>query len=172
MTDTIVRHQIPLLKLTPEAFAPYGQVVLMRQSGKQFDANASQPWTNPAEAQLELTAGVPRLWIMHQFRRGRRFHQIARHRKITQCLGAMEGKEWFMAVAPPQSHDDAARPRLEDIVAFRIPGDAIIKLSVATWHAGPHFDHEEAKFINLENMDTNHHDFQAVDVGADCEMVD
>lgn len=172
MTEALVRHRIPLVPLTPQAFAPFGQVVLTRQTGKQFDANSYKPWEHPEEAQLVLTAGTPRLWIMHQFRRGRRFHQIARHRKITQCLGAMEGKEWFMAVAPPQSHDDSARPRLDDIVAFRIPGDAIIKLSVATWHAGPHFDHEEAKFINLENMDTNHHDFQAVEVGAECEMVD
>ncbi len=172
MADAITRHKIPLLTLTPEAFAPYGQLVKMRRSGKQFDANDYLPWEHADEAQLELTAGTPRLWIMHQFKRGRRFSQIARHRKITQCLGAMEGKEWFMAVAPPQSLDDGARPRLADIVAFRIPGDAIIKLHVATWHAGPHFDHDEAKFINLENMDTNQRDFQAVDVGAECEMVD
>lgn len=172
MADTIARHRVPLLKLTPEAFAPYGQIVKTRQTGRQFDRNDYRPWEFSDEAQLVLTQGTPRLWIMHQFRRGRRFSQIARHRRITQCLGALEGKEWFMAVAPPQSHDDASRPRLEDIVAFRIPGDAIIKLDVATWHAGPHFDHEECKFINLENMDTNQLDFQDVSLGVECEMVD
>ena len=138
MADTLARHKVPLLKLTAEAFAPYGQIVKTRQTGKQFDRTGYNAWEHPDEAQLVLTNGVPRLWIMHQFRRGRRFSQIARHRRVSQCLGALEGKEWFLAVAPPQSLDDGARPRTEDVVAFRIPGDAIIKLDVATWHAGPH----------------------------------
>jgi len=47
-------------------------------------------------------------------------------------------------VAPPGDLSDDARPRLEDIVAFRIPGDRVIKLHVATWHAGPHFVHDAA----------------------------
>lgn len=172
MTDTLTRHRVPLLTLTAEAFAPYGQLVLTRKSGLQFERHDYKPWEHSDEAQLVLTQGTPRLWIMHQFKRGRRFANIARHRKVSQCLGSLEGKEWFMAVAPAQSHEESARPRIEDIVAFRIPGDQIIKLHVATWHAGPHFDHDECKFINLENMDTNQNDFQAVPLGVECEMVD
>jgi hypothetical protein len=30
------------------------------------------------------------------------------------------------------------------------PGDRLIKLHVATWHAGPHFVHDECQFVNLE----------------------
>jgi len=172
MTETIVRHKVPLLALTPEAFAPYGQIVFTRKTGNQFDGNTYSASENPLEAQLVLNQGTPRLWIMHQFRRGRRFHNLARHRRVTQCLGALEGKEWFMAFAPPQDLADDARPRLEDVVGFRIPGDAIIKLHIATWHAGPHFDHDECRFINLENMDTNQHDFQAIDLPVECELVD
>ena len=42
------------------------------------------------------------------------------------------------------------------------PGDRdrIIKLHVGTWHAGPHFTHDECLFSNLENEDTNTMDFQ------------
>ena len=43
-----------------------------------------------------------------------------------------------------------------------MPGDRLIKLHVATWHAGPHFVHDECLFVNLENLDTNRRDFQAV----------
>ena len=171
MSETLVRHQVPVLALTPEVFAPYGQVVLTRRSGNQFDANTYLAWEHPEEAQLTLGNGTPRIWIMHQFRRGRRFNQIARHRRVTQCLGALEGKEWLMAFAPPQDLSDSARPRLEDIVGFRIPGDVIIKLHIATWHAGPHFDHEDCKFINLENMDTRERDFHATDLATACELV-
>ena len=169
--DTAIRHKVRVLQLTPDAFAPYGQIVLTRRSGNQFDPNSYLAWEHPEEAQLTLDQGAPRIWIMHQFRRGRRFRQIARHRRVTQCLGALEGKDWLLAVAPPQDLSDDARPRIEDVIGFRIPGDVIIKLNIATWHAGPHFDHEECRFINLENMDTRERDFHDVDLGAECELV-
>ena len=73
---------------------------------------------------------------------------IARHRRVTQCLGSLGGKEWLIGVAPPGDLGDDACPRLEDIVAFRVPGDRLIKLHVATWHAGPHFVHDECLFVN------------------------
>jgi ureidoglycolate hydrolase len=87
---------------------------------------------------------------------------------VTQCLGSLHGKEWLIAVAPPQDLADAARPHVADIRAFRVPGDCIVKLNVATWHAGPHFIHDECLFINLENMDTNRRDLHAVDLGVEC----
>jgi len=49
-----------------------------------------------------------------------------------------------------------------------VPGDRLIKLHVATWHAGPRFVHDECLFVNLENLDTNRRDFQAVPLPAEC----
>jgi hypothetical protein len=60
------------------------------------------------------------------------------------------------------------RPCVEDIAAFRVPGDRLIKLHVATWHAGPHFVHDECLFFNLENLDTNRRDFHAVPLEVEC----
>jgi hypothetical protein len=71
-------------------------------------------------------------------------------------------------VAPPGDLGDDARPRVEDIAAFRVPGDRLIKLHVATWHAGPHFVHDECLFVNLENLDTNRRDFHAVPLPVEC----
>ena len=96
------------------------------------------------------------------------FVRIARHRRVTQCLGSLGGKEWLIGVVPPGDFGDDARPRLEDIAAFRIPGDRLIKLHAATWHAGPHFTHDECLFVNLENLDTNRRDFHAVPLGVEC----
>jgi ureidoglycolate hydrolase len=67
-------------------------------------------------------------------------------------LGSLEGKEWFIGVAPPSS---APQPNLEEITAFRIPGNCFIKLHIGTWHAGPYFDHEFVDFYNLELSNTN-----------------
>jgi hypothetical protein len=49
-----------------------------------------------------------------------------------------------------------------------IPGDRIVKLHVGTWHAGPHFTHEEAMFLNLENADTNSQDFGEAALPEEC----
>ena len=62
----------------------------------------------------------------------------------------------------------SARSKVEDIAAFRVPGDRLIKLHIATWHAGPHFVHDECLFVNLENLDTNRRDFHAVGLSVEC----
>jgi ureidoglycolate hydrolase len=68
-------------------------------------------------------------------------------------LGALEGKNWLIAVAPP--NNDVDTPVIEEIKAFWIPGNCFIKLEVGTWHAGPYFEHEVVDFYNLELADTN-----------------
>ena len=161
-------HMLDVRKLTAEVFAPYGQIIAPLRTGGQGAETRYDPETSASEAELILQNGVPRLWIMHLPHVGLGFSQIARHRRVTQCLGSLGGKEWLIGVAPPGDLDDNARPRLEDIVAFRIPGDRVIKLHVATWHAGPHFVHDECQFVNLENLDTNRQDFHAVPLPAEC----
>ncbi len=130
--------------ITPENFRRYGQVISASVDGKLYDSE---------EAQLNLQNGIPRFYIMRLQHKGRKFHQITRHVQCTQCLGSLEGKDWLIAVAPPNHNTD--QPTLEDIKAFRIPGNCFIKLEVGTWHAGPYFEHEFVDFYNLELSDTN-----------------
>jgi ureidoglycolate hydrolase len=86
-------------------------------------------------------------------KRGRKFHKITRHLQCTQCLGSLEGKDWLIAVCPPDNNVN--EPVLEEIAAFRIPGNCFIKLNEGTWHAGPYFEHEFVDFYNLELAETN-----------------
>jgi ureidoglycolate hydrolase len=129
--------------VTPENFQPYGQVIWASEDSKSYDTE---------DAQLNLQNGTPRFYIMRLHHKGRKFHKITRHVQCTQCLGSLEGKDWLIAVAPPR---DTEQPALEEIVAFRIPGNCFIKLEVGTWHAGPYFDHAFVDFYNLELSDTN-----------------
>lgn len=129
--------------ITPETFKPYGQVITPSIDGKSYDEN---------DAQLDLKNGIPRFYLMRLTKRGRTFDKITRHSQCTQCLGSLGAKDWFMAVCPPNS---APKPVVEEMSAFRIPGDCFIKLAVGTWHAGPYFDHEVVDFYNLELSDTN-----------------
>jgi ureidoglycolate hydrolase len=141
-SNTVQQLQAQLI--TPENFQPYGQVISASTDGKAFDAE---------DAQLVLDKGTPRFYIMRLHTRGRKFHTITRHVQCTQCLGSLEGKDWLIAVCPP--NNNVEEPALDKIAAFRIPGNCFIKLNVGTWHAGPYFDHDVVDFYNLELSDTN-----------------
>ena len=149
--------------ITPEAFQAFGQVI--------FAAQDDQPYGD-LDAQLHLQNGTPRFYIMRQHNHGLKFSHITRHQRCTQCLGALEGQEWFMAVAPAS---EAASPNREDIIAFRIPGNCFIKLHLGTWHAGPYFEPPTIDFYSLELSDTNevdHHTCNLLETyGVDFEIV-
>lgn len=141
--DTYLLRSVVAQPLTPESFLPFGQVVVALDDHTPF---------SDKDAQLQVHKGIPRLYIMRLHRRGRRFHHITRHHLCTQCLGSLEGKDWWLGVAPPNA---APFPAWEDIVVFCIPGNCFIKLEIGTWHAGPFFDHDWVDFYSLELSDTN-----------------
>ncbi len=143
MSTSISIKQLSAQWITSENFRSFGQVISASVDGKFFDAE---------DARLNLQNGIPRFYIMRLHKKGRKFRKITRHVECTQCLGSLDGKDWLMAVAPPGDNDE---PSLEDIVAFRIPGNCFIKLEVGTWHAGPYFDADFVDFYNLELSDTN-----------------
>ncbi|MCG5060225.1 MAG: ureidoglycolate lyase [Limnoraphis sp. WC205] len=143
MSELITVQQLLAEWITAENFQPYGQVISASTEGKTYDET---------DAQLNLKNGIPRFYIMRLNKRGREFNKITRHIKCTQCLGSLEGKDWLMAVAPPS---DSNEPDLEQLKAFRIPGDCFIKLEVGTWHAGPYFEQDRIDFYNLELSNTN-----------------
>ena len=144
MSTLTTLQQLQAQWVTPENFRRYGQVISASLDGKNYDAE---------DAQLNLLHGIPRFYIMRLLQKGRQFHTMTRHVQCTQCLGSLEGKDWFIAVAPP--NQTSQQPTLEEISAFRIPGNCFIKLEVGTWHAGPLFDQEFVDFYNLELSDTN-----------------
>jgi ureidoglycolate hydrolase len=145
----IHRQVLPLDLATPESFSRYGQVILPTEDGLPY---------GPHDAQLELSQGMPRFYAMRLHHRGMVFRDITRHRRVTQCLGAMMGRDWMIGVAAPDDARDV--PSLETIRVFLIPGDRFVKLHAGTWHAGPYFADEAADFYNLELADTNMVDHQ------------
>ncbi len=127
-----------------DLFRPFGQVICPTPDGK--------PWDDQ-DARLDLSQGIPRLYIMTLENSGLSFDRITQHRRCTQCLGAMGGEEWFLGVADPFIPPD--RLSVQDVVVCRIRGHCLIKLERGTWHAGPFFRGERMDFINLELSTTN-----------------
>jgi hypothetical protein len=100
-------------------------------------------------------------------RRGRTFHRITYHAKVTQCLGGLlPAQPWFLAVAAPTMSVDHY-PKTQDLTVFRVPPGVYLKLKRGTWHAGPLFDGETMDFYNLELADTNVVDHNTHDYGAE-----
>lgn len=140
-------QELAVLALSPAAFAPYGTVIPPTDDGGAF---------GPHDAALQLGEGIPRFYTMRLRNRGLEISRITRHRQVTQVLGSAGGLPWLLAVAPPSADDRPdAEPALEQIRAFRIPGDTAVMLLRGTWHAGPLFQQQEASFFNLELSDTN-----------------
>jgi ureidoglycolate hydrolase len=138
-------NRIAVAALTSEAFAPFGEVGAPLADGGHAAGDVA----------LDLSRGMPRFYIMRLAQRGLVFDVMARHDRVTQCLGAVDGEPWLMAVAPA----NIAQPGLADIRAFCIPPEFFIKLGLGTWHAGPYFTEPVRDFYNLEMVDTNTADY-------------
>ena len=132
---------IAVSEVTPEAFAPSGELGAPSPDGDHA----------AADVVLGVSHGTPRFYLMRLTGRDLVFPSMARHDRVTRCLGAGDGKPWLVAVAAA----GIARPGLSDIRAFRFPGDRLIKLARGTWHAGPYFAEPHRGFYNLEPADTN-----------------
>jgi ureidoglycolate hydrolase len=138
-------NRIAVAELTPKAFAPFGEVGAPLADGGHAACDVA----------LDLSHGTPRFYIMRLAQRGVVFEVMARHDRVTQCLGGVEGKPWLIAVAPA----GIAQPGRSDIRAFSIPPGRFIKLGLGTWHAGPYFTEPVRDFYNLELTDTNTADY-------------
>jgi ureidoglycolate lyase len=149
-------RDLPVTALSAAAFAPYGTVIPPMEDGTAF---------GPQDAVLQLGAGVPRFYTMRLPNRGLVISRITRHRQVTQVLGSAGGLSWLLAVAPPPAEDRPdVEPALEEIRAFRIPGDTAVMLLRGAWHAGPLIETAEASFFNLELSDTNVTDHWSCDL--------
>ena len=103
-----------------------------------------------------------------------KFDRITHHARVTQCLGSLSGKPWYMGVVQPtiiratekvdlQRYPEVLKgdgydylpPAVEDIRVFKVEGHRFLKMHAGTWHAGPHFEDPPMDFYNLELSDTN-----------------
>jgi ureidoglycolate hydrolase len=144
---------LTVAELTPTAFARFGTIGLPLGDGAH----------GATDVPLDLSQGQPRFYIMRlEGRAGLTFEQMARHDRVTQCLGTIDGRPWLIAVAPA----DVKEPTIDDIRAFRIPAHCFISLARGTWHAGPYFTEGQRDFYNLELADTNTADYTTCQLGA------
>ncbi|KAK1421254.1 hypothetical protein QVD17_23444 [Tagetes erecta] len=161
------------IEATPETFKDFGQVIQASPDGDEF---------GPHDAQLDLSQGTPRFYIMQLQDRALKFSKITHHASVTQCLGSIGGGVWYLGVAKSSIVDPNVAekgenvlqsrsgylfvpPAVEGVRIFKISGPKFLKLNRGTWHAGPLFKPEKMDFYNLELSNTNvvdhtSHDFK------------
>lgn len=98
--------KVKAIEATPESFKDYGQVIQASPDGDQF---------GPHDAQLELSRGIPRFYIMHIKDRKLKFSKITHHASVTQCLGSIGGHVWYLGVAKPSIVDLYIPPSAEEV---------------------------------------------------------
>jgi ureidoglycolate lyase len=146
-----------------QALAPYGTLVEPTEDGAIFDS---------ASAQLKLTEGTPRFYLMTLRKRSLLVTHITRHTKVTQCLMATSGQRWFVLLGEPdESNNPDAVPKESTLQAFELSGLQALSLHRGTWHAGPYFLTDEMVFANLELADTNITDHHTVSLQTKVTLV-
>ena len=148
---------------TPANISAYGTLLEPAVDGVAFGMS---------DAMLHLTAGTPRFYLMKLEKRPMAVTRITRHLAVTQCLAALNGKSWYILLAPPDEPDNpAALPDLSRLQAFCISGSQALALHRSTWHAGPYFLEDRVDFVNLELSDTNVVDHHTVRLDDQCRTI-
>ena len=136
---------------TKDNIAAYGTLLEPLGDGVAFGALDAK-----LQLGLERDLGTPRFYLMKLTKRPMAVTRITRHLAVTQALAALNGKRWYILLAPPDEPDNPqALPNVDRLQAFCITGTQALVLHRSTWHAGPYFLEDEVDFVNLELSDTN-----------------
>ncbi|MCL7024737.1 hypothetical protein MKW94_017449 [Papaver nudicaule] len=157
--------KLPVIDATPINFADFGQVC---------EALPDDGAYGPRDAELDLSHGIPRLYILHLERKPFKFTKITHHANVTQCLGSIGGHNWYLGVSKasvvkPDDVDEKIGKKIvkskaghsyvppppESVHIFRFSGPKFVKLHVGTWHVGPLFKVDCMDFYCLELSNTN-----------------
>ena len=119
--------RVPVQPLTPEAFAPYGEVwqAAERPADRRIDHHTN--------FEHEGKAIVRVIW---QPARGLSFVKLERHFAVTQGFVHMGGEPAVICVAPPTETDNPADvPDPTSVVGFQVEAGQGFAYRVGTWHS-------------------------------------
>ena len=143
--------EIPVLELTPEAFAPYGEVSRPR-----------------ARMRLDFASGAPSLCEVRVEPIPLHLDFMARHVNTTQTFVPLAGSRAVLVVAPPSDLSDPhALPDLRRLAAFLLDGSRAVTLGRGAWHRTPFPVGGPAHFLVLDREGTLD-DLDLVDLKGNC----
>lgn len=122
-------RQLKVERLTPEAFAPFGQVIAAQDRKPEFEGlSGTQLWGLDFEVDGRLQLGFLRVPYQRLA-----FKTMEQHFGVTQSFMPAGGPPAVLAVAAPTPRDVTPKP--EDVRAFLLDGTRGFILKRATWHS-------------------------------------
>lgn len=133
--ETHTRRILRAEALTPEAFAPFGQV-LTSTGRRRLPINTYGDKLDLWREGIETDQPIE--WFIVEGRdRGTGVLFLERHQQLGQAFIPVGGRGFFTVVAAPDAPERDGFPALDALHAFWVPGDAAIQLHRATWHENP-----------------------------------
>lgn len=145
----VVRVKAELL--VPEAFAPFGEVLCLRDQPPDFHGNTSVGWKASYDG-----SGSPLIMTLSSRYVGMRCTTLERHLNVTQTFIPLGRIPAIIAVAAPT--DRAGMPAPEDVRAFIIDGSCGYVLRAGAWHSPDRFPlfPPSAEIVIITSHDTQH----------------
>lgn len=139
--------------MTPEAFAPYGEIV-----GERGDVR------------LDLDGGQANLVAQTVEARPLMFDFLGRHVRTEQVFVPIGGTQSIIAVAAP-SLDNAAVPDAKRMAAFLVDGSCAFKLHRGAWHTEAFPLDANATFLVFDREGTLEEDYDLRDLKTSLGVV-
>jgi ureidoglycolate lyase len=133
-------------KMTPEAFAPYGEIIGER-----------------GQVDLDLDGGQASVAAQTVECRPLEFSFLGRHQRTEQVFVPVGEAHSIIAVAPP-CEDDVAVPNVERMAAFLVDGSCAFKLRRGAWHTSAFPLGECATFMVMDRENTLEEDYDLRDL--------
>jgi ureidoglycolate lyase len=149
MTDLI---DIAIEPLTPEAFAPFGQVIGRRNEPPLFEGGNAKTWG----VDFEIDGKMELHFADFTHEPALEFSVIERHFAVTQAFVPLNNDASVTVFAAPTDPDDpTAIPTAKDLRAFYIDGTQGMMMWKGTWHSSRFPAHPpSATFAFLTDTDT------------------
>ena len=124
--------QLPALKLTPAAFAPFGQILDLVAGGGDALVRTDGPGWQDCYTRAPLIGTNGSLGLTRSGGMPFDLHQMERHPNTQEALFCLDAPI-VLAVAPAGAQP---QPEIADIRAFVIPKGVAVVLEAGTWHDG------------------------------------
>jgi ureidoglycolate lyase len=117
-------RSLVLEPLTPEAFAPFGDVIEPPAEGARIALTDTLRAIDGA-AQPRLSFSTAKAWSLPLLAT-----EMERHNRSSQCFVPMDVERWVVLVAP----DLDGKPDADALRAFVARGDQAVNYHLGTWH--------------------------------------
>jgi len=120
---------------TPETFAPFGRI-LTPEGRKRLPINTYGASLDLYREGFETDQPIE--WFIFEGQpRGTDVLFLERHLQLSQTFIPVNGKSFYTVVARPNAREENGFVALDELKAFRVPGDMPIQLHRGAWHENP-----------------------------------